>query len=173
MTKILALDIATQTGVAVGKPGEKPLCWSENMGKGEDEKRLAKILHVTNSLILTHKPDFVAMEAPVGGAKANFVLIGYWQVVRAVVAHHKVPGKTFAISEIRKHFLGKNLTTRDFPTLKHSAAKKAIKEHVVARCQLLKWDVPNDDAADAAALWDLAMSRQSRGYQAAPTGGLF
>lgn len=171
--KILALDIATNTGIAVGSAGSIPLAWSEHLGSAPDERRFSKAIRLTDHLIREHKPDFIAVEAAVGGPKASAYLIGLLACVRGVAWLREVPSEPLHLGAIRKHFLGKALTTKDFPGLSHAAAKKAIKAEVMKRCQLLGWSPPNHDAGDALALLDYALSIKSPGYQAKPVGGLF
>lgn len=171
--KVLALDIATNTGIAVGKSGGDPVCWSENLGKGSDDRRFSNALRLTDRLIREHEPDLVAVEAAIGGKTTSHYLVGLVACVRGCVANRGVPCESMHLGSIRKHFLGTALTTKHFPGLKHADAKKAIKAEVVKRCELLGWEVPNHDAADAAALWDYACAMKAPGYQATPHGGLF
>lgn len=171
--KILALDVATNTGIAVGTPGSVPLAWSEHLGGPPDERRFSQAIRLTDKLIREHKPDFIAVEAAVGGPKASAYLISLLACVRGVAWLRQVPSEAMHLGSIRKHFLGKALTTRDFPSMTHGAAKKAIKAEVVKRCELLGWTVQNHDAADAMALLDYALSTKVPGYQAKPVGGLF
>ena len=170
--KIVALDIATRTGVAVGIPGSAPLCSSEDLGKGlTEDERFSKVLALTDRLIRTHKPDLMAVEAAIGGPKANQYLIGLVACVRGCAANRRVPVKSYHLGSIRKHFLGKDLVVRDFPGMDRRAAKAAIKETVLKRCRLLGWDVPDHDAADAAALFDFACAMA--GHSTRPSGELF
>lgn len=170
--KVLALDIATQTGVAVREGNNPPLCWSVDLGKGRSEDaRFSRILVLTDQLIKEHEPDFVAVEAAIGGPKASHYLIGLVACVRGCAANRGVPVRPCYLSAIRKHFLGKALSVKDFPSLSKNAAKAAIKSEVMKRCSALKWDVPDHDAADAAALADYAIA--TAGGQVAPAGGLF
>jgi len=171
--KVLALDVASHVGIAVGSSGGVPLCWSEYLGGPPDDRRFSKAIRLTNHLIKTHKPDFVAVEAAVGGPKASAYLIGLLACVRGVAFMHGVACEPLHIAAIRKHFVGKNLTVKDFPGLNRGAAKKAIKDVIIQRCQVLGWKVPDADAADAAAAWDYACSIKAQKYQAKPVGGLF
>jgi Holliday junction resolvasome RuvABC endonuclease subunit len=172
--KIVALDIATQTGVAVGDSGGNPKSWSVDLGKSLSQaRRLSEVLRLTQELIETHAPDFVALEAAIGGRNASAYLIKLVGCVEAVCANRGVPCEAFHSGSIRKHFLGKAYTARDFPHFKVAAAKKAIKGLVMDRCRLLGWDVEDDNAADACALWDYVCANRARGYQARPVGGLF
>jgi len=169
---IVALDIATVTGVAVGSPGRPPKAWSVDLGKGRSEDaRFSQVLVLTHGLIERHRPSLIAIEAAVGGPKASAYLIGLVACVRGCAANRGVPVQTFPINSIRKHFTGRALALRDFPHLKPLAAKRAIKQVVMDRCRMLGWDVPDADAADAAALWDFACATQ--GAQSIPAGGLF
>lgn len=171
--KVLALDIATNTGIAVGTPGSNPKCWSENLGAPPNARRGSNALRLTQRLILEHQPDFIAIEAAIGGKQANAYLIGLVANVEAVAYNRGVKSDRFHSGSVRKHFIGKAYTTRDFPGLSPAKAKLAIKQLVVDRCELLKWSVPNHDAADAAALWDYVCATRVKGYQSKPSGGLF
>ncbi len=171
--KIVALDIATNTGVAVGSSGGDPVCWSEDLGKGlSEDARFSKALSLTHNLIVKHTPDLVAVEAAVGGPNTSHFLVGLLACVRGCAFNRGVPVEVYHSGSIRKHFLGKVFTARDFPGVSKGAAKAAIKAKVVQRCELLGWTVPDHDAADAAALWDYAMA-MSRTMQSKPVGGLF
>jgi len=169
---ILALDIATLTGVAVGEPGSAPVSWTEDLGKRtSEEARFSKALWLTDKLIKAHTPDLIAVEAAIGGREASAYLIGLVACVRGCAFNRSVPVKVYHRASILKHFVGKALTSRDFPGLGKARAKAAIKETVVSRCRLLGWEVEDDNAADACALWDYANAVQ--GLQVAPGGGLF
>lgn len=169
---IVALDLASVSGVAVGEPGRQPRCWSVDLGKGRaEDARFSKALILTDSLIEKFRPDMIAVEAAVGGKFASSFLIGLVACVRGVCANRGVDVQQFTSASVRKHFLGRALAKRDYPHLKPTAATKAIKGEVMARCRLLGWDVSDDNAADAAATWDFACA--SIGAQTLPTGGLF
>ena len=171
--KILALDIASNTGIAVGSVGSIPLAWSENLGKAPDERRFSNVLRLTDRLIREHKPDFIAVEAAIGGKTTSHFLVGLVACVRGCAFNRGVPCEALHLGSIRKHFLGKALTTRDFPGLSHAKAKQAIKAEVVKRCNLLGWNPPDHDSADAMALLDYALALKAPKYQARPLGGLF
>ena len=172
--KIIALDVATNTGIAVGEPGGKPIAWSVDIGKSlTEDERFSNILRLTQGLIEKHGPDLIVVEAFIGGKHASAFLIGLVACVRACAANRNIPVKMVFPATVRKHFIGKAMTARDFPGLKQAKAKLAIKEVVAERCRLLGWDVPDLDAADAAATWDWACATCAKGYQAAPGGELF
>lgn len=170
--KIVAFDIATNSGIAVGIAGSNPVAWSENLGKGcTEDARFSKVLAITSAVLAEHKPDLVAIEAPIGGKSTSHLLVGLAACVRGCVANRNIKLVSYHSGSVRKHFLGKALTTRDFPHLSKAAGKMAIKQAVMDRCSLLGWDVPDHDAADAAALYDYAAAMA--GVQALPAGELF
>lgn len=171
--KILALDLATTTGVCVGTSGADPKVWSVYLGEAPDERRLSNVLRLTKGLIEKNQPNLIVPEAAVGGKEANAYLIGLMQCVRAQAFAMNVTCIPAHIATVRKHFIGKHMTSRDFPHLSKAAAKKAIKGEVIKRCQLLKWKAEDDNQADALAIWDYACATYARGYQAKPLGGLF
>ena len=172
--RILALDIATQTGIAIGNSGEVPESWSVDLGKGRSEgARFSKSLSLTHCLIRDHSPDLIAVEAAIGGPNTSHFLVGLLACVRGCAFNRGIPVEVCSIGGIRKHFLGKNLTVRDYPGMTKAQARTQIKSEVMKRCKLLGWEAADDDAADAAALFDFACANFARGYQAAPSGGLF
>lgn len=171
--KIIALDIATQTGIAVGSSGRDPKAWSVDLGKGRSEAaRFSECLKLTHGLIETHKPDLIVVEAFIGGKHASAYLIGLVACVRGCAFNRSVKVEMVFPATVRKHFIGKAMTSKDFPGMKQAKAKLAIKEVVADRCRLLNWDVPDLDAADAAATWDWACATFAPRYQAKTVGGL-
>lgn len=170
--KILAMDVATNLGLAVGVSGSQPKAWSVSLGKAGEDARFSKILAVTAALLSEHQPDLVAIEAPIGGKTKSDYLIGLAACARGVCFNRSVRVEVCNIATVRKHFLGKHFTAKHFPGKTPAAAKQAIKVQVIARCGLLGWHVEDHDAADAAAIWDYATATWARS-QAAPLGGLF
>ena len=171
---ILALDIATQTGIAVGEPDSKPTCWSVDLGKGRSEDaRFSSVLALTHKLIEQYKPDLIVPEAFIGGKNASAYLIGLVACVRGCAANRGIQCEMVFPATVRKHFMGKALTSKHYPGLSQARAKLAIKRDVKARCETLGWAVPDLDAADAAATWDWGCATYAKSYQAKPHGGLF
>lgn len=172
--KVLGLDIATQTGIAVGSSGRDPQCWSVDLGKGRSQVfRYNGILTLTHGLIQRHKPDLIVIEAPIGGGSASAYLISLANIAHAVSFNNSVKCELVFPATVRKHFLGKAYTSKHFPGLKQAKAKIAIKELVKKRAETMGWVVPDLDAADAAATWDWACATHVPTYQSKPQGGLF
>lgn len=158
--KVLAFDTATNTGVAIGSAGETPRAFSVNLGKVAWERRFSRILRLTRKVITDERPDLVAVEAFVGGPKANTDLAGLVACVKGEADRLGVRVVSYYPATIRKHFLG-------------SGKVPNVKAAVVARCHMLGWQVADDNQADACALWDYAMSLESRAHQMTTIGGVF
>lgn len=170
---IVALDLATRTGVCVGAPGAAPRAWSVDLGAGRSEdQRFSNALILTHTLIEAHRPDLIALEAAIGGPKASHFLIGLVAVVRACARNRRVEVKSCALNAVRKHFLGSVPTVRGQSATSKNKAKAAIKAMVMNRCRALGYAADDHDAADAAALWDYATALRSPAH-AAMTAGMF
>lgn len=166
---ILAFDLATNTGVAVGDSRDNaPHFWSEKFGQGREGQgvKFSQAMDLTNRLIARYKPDVIAIEAALaqggGGAAARVQLaMGLRACVLGVADMRRVQTVEYAVSTIRKHFIGHGKLER-----------KKAKAETIHRCKILGWDVANDNEADACAVWDYARMMQ-RGVATLPPGGLF
>jgi len=161
VTLIVAFDTATRTGVAIGSAGFPPRAYSVDLGKVAWERRFSRILKLTRKLIEEHHPDVVAVEAFVGGPKANTDLAGLVACVKGESDRLGVRVVSYYPATIRKHFLG-GISTRG----------QKIKPQVMAKCAMLGWRSDDSDACDAMALWDYAMALESRAHQMLSVGGL-
>lgn len=170
--KLVAMDVATQCGVAVGSSGSDPALWSVDLGEGRSEDaRFSQVLILTHKLLEEHKPDLLAIEAPIGGRFKSDYLIGLVACIRGCAANRKVPAIKYDIGEIRKSFCGRALRKKDFPGANDNQRGKALKAEVVRHAVLRGWTVPDHDAADAGALWEFAMAKA--GLQIRLGEGLF
>lgn len=145
---ILAFDLATVTGVAIGRPCEAPTAWSFKL-TGDHAARFGELLRVANRLIKERRPEHVVIEAAYVGPDPNVakLLYGLRGVVYSVANLHGLPVGERKASVVRKHFLGE------------SGGKRAnAKAMVMERCRLLGWPVRSDDEADAIALWSMRAS---------------
>lgn len=173
MTTVLAFDTAIKTGVAVGRPGEKPQTFTVDLGKADWNVRFSRCLRMADHFITKFKPDLVVVEAPAAGNFTNADLVGLTVLVRGQAALRGIHCESVMANSVRKHFLGRAYKASDFPGKSHAAAKGAIKAMVIGRCVALGWDVKDDNQADAAALLDFALSKRSRAHQITSVGGLF
>lgn len=162
---VCGLDMATNTGVAVGPIGGRPKLFTVDLGEGKShDERFANALRLAKRLITGGGVSHLAIEAPfkkkIDSTKKITLLIGITTCVRGWAAVNNVPVSIYATSTIDKHFLGA------------PAATKTRKQANMARCKALGWDPATQDEADAAALWDLACAHLSPSY-AAQSGSLF
>ena len=161
--RVLALDVATTTGFAIGplqpsrtavevaaghvfaRPvsGEKAL--PTGLGIGPTMARFVAWLH---DLICVERPGIVVFEAPfVRGKDATRLLFGLSAAVEMVVADEQV-SRVYEVDAptVRKHFC---------------ANGRATKADVLAACAALGWDISGkrDNEADALAVYDYACAK--------------
>ena len=163
MPVVIGLDVATQTGIAVGAPGNKPLCWSESLGKDRPhEQRFAQALQLTNRLIKKFDPVLIMIEAPIKSphdkTNTNMILMGLIGCIRGLAHTRNIPSRMVEIQTLDKYFLG-------VAGMRSAERKRAI----MHRCEQLAYKVGDQDAADAAAVWDFACSTLSRSHSIATT----
>lgn len=171
--KILALDIATRTGVAFGEAGAIPKAVTVDLGKaGSQPARQARLLRLTRETIARFHPDLVVFEAAVGGPKTSHFLVGLTAIVVAQSTDLGLVPVSLHRASVRKFFLGRDPKVSDFEGLSPAHAKLEIKRLVIARCHALGWEPADGDQADAMALWAFACATRA-GMTLPPPGGLF
>lgn len=173
--KILALDVASTMGVCFGRPLTTPTTWTVDLSTaGKDHKaRYAKARAFIRHMHKQLAPDLIAIEAPIGGPDASHYLIRLVGAIDDAAYDLGIQTVEYNIGSVRKFFLGKHFTKRDFPALTDAAAGKIIKGKVFSRCRALGWQVADLDQADAGALWDYACARESTAHQVQNLPGLF
>jgi len=85
-----------------------------------------------------------------------FALIGGAIIVETVAHLRGAPRIQLAnVQDVRRHFTGQRTFSKaiDPSTGKKLSSRDAAKAATIAMCRLQGWEVENDDAADAAALW--------------------
>ena len=164
--KILALDLATATGVAVGDTSDRPWCHTERLSDAgaSHGARFRACMLATKKLVRQHEPDVIALEQAVatvmqGSPTRLHVALGLRASVLAMADYFGLRVEEYAVSTVRKHFIG------------HGKMKgKDAKAAVIARCNKLGWIVENDNEADAAAVWDYARAVLDRKFTPTPNG---
>ena len=148
---VLAFDIAKQTGWCLGRVGVKV----PEFGSFRFASRTASHEAIFADAILTFsrwtkflRPDRIVYEEPLqfrgrASRKGNDEILYGLPAIMQGVAHLRgiYDVRCAAPREVRNFVLGSNP--------KRDVAKKAT----IHRCKLLGWDVPDDNAADACALW--------------------
>lgn len=164
---VLALDLATNTGWCVGRPGERPHFGEWDLYvKGSHGARFAALHDRLCDAIQVHQPKEIIFEAalPRGsnqkGVNAGRLLLGFCAVVELVAFDHRIPALEEPVQSTRKVVLGKGT----FP-------KDEAKPHVARWCVANGFGDPGPDAADALVLWK-HVEILRLGLQP-PPGGLF
>ena len=163
---IIAMDLSTSAGVALGRAGGTPEIFSETFDGSGQAAKFNQALDWALRLIDKHSPDIIVIEkaiatGPVGSEARVQFAFGYRAAVMIAAYRRGVRVKDVPVQTVRKHFLGTAKMRRD-------EAKRAT----MTRCKQLGWVVANDDEADACAVWDHTGSTMAR-RGAMPAGGLF
>ena len=148
--KVLALDLATTTGWACGRPGTKPKFGFMRLGKpGGGRANCYRVLRLwLDDFQHLHKPDMIVFESPaapmVMQGRTNIdtikLLIGLAEHVEEWCLGN-IELREASVQQIRPHFIGENMKS------------KLAKAATIERCHELGWLVTNDNEADACALW--------------------
>lgn len=170
---ILACDLATNAGFAIGNAGEKPRSWSKRLRSTDDDpERAFKRLGIDlRDLFMMEKPDLIVVEAPIsmGGMverddknprgfkfkskpETIYILTGLVGVVFGIAGPYGIAARKVNVQTVRRHFLG---------VARPADPKKAT----VARCHMLGLmprDCKDDNRADAIALHDYAAATYAR-----------
>jgi hypothetical protein len=153
---ILALDIATRTGWALGELGAVPNSGSIRFGnQSTDSDVIFKAgLDWAEGFVKKLRPDLVIYEAMlpplaklgVTSAAVRDRLAGLQGIMRAVSRRYEVALiLDCSVGDVRQHFIGDR-------RLKREAAKR----EVLRRCAQLGWTACDDNAGDALAIWSYA-----------------
>lgn len=146
---ILALDIALTTGWCAGSPGEVPRYGSVRLkGNGSaDGATLAAMSDLFLDMLLVHKPDVVAYEAPLpfhSSAQAAKLALRLSGIVELICWRRRITCHDHNVRTIRAAVVGNG---------------NCKKDDVVAWLVRLGWTVPlktgetDFDSVDACAVW--------------------
>ena len=156
---ILALDLSTRCGWAYGaRDADKPQfgTWIlPTLGSGLG-RVLAAFENQLLDAIAVHAPSLVIVEAPLppSGQTATTTMelqLGLNGMAAASAYRHETDFKQAAASSVRLEVIG----TGRF-------ARGQAKAQVMAYCRSIGWDVPDDNAADAALLWRYSVTVMAR-----------
>jgi hypothetical protein len=180
--RILAIDIGTRAGIAIGAAGGPPPrveAWRLRDPGDSHERGAANLACALNELIKPNPPDLIAVEqylSPVVQRSADTItshLLAHG-AVEAIAALYAIKVVRPAVNEVRRHFIG--LTSvrprqRQQRTGRQRTDDRAeLNSLVVARAILLGYldrDCTDWDKAAAAAVFDYAMARYARKIPAA------
>lgn len=142
---VLALDLGSATGWACGVPGSKPLMGVVRPGVAGNYGSIGGGMHTWLwDMVEVHKPGIIVFEAPLpahNGIAAGRIALGLAMMVETVGYQAEVTTRECAVTTVRKRIIGTG---------------RATKDQVMEWCRAQGWAPPRHDAADAAALWELA-----------------
>ena len=151
MPIVLALDLASVSGWAVGEPGGTPKHGSIRFAsKGASHEAIFHhAMQWIECRILIDKPDLIVWEAPLGGFKngkttsdVSTILFGLPAIVGVVAYQHQIfDCRKADTAAVRHHFIGCN------------PKRAKAKPMVVRQCIAMGWEVADDNEADALATW--------------------
>jgi len=165
---ILALDIATRTGVCEGRADAPPRFYTKTFAESGDEHEEAfeRGLRWIAERLQVDRPDVIVVEAPVNpaafmgrvdeetgrlGLSSNpattIRLMGLWAVMAAAAKVKGIRYKRYNVQSARKTFIGAG-------NLKGAEAKRRAFE----MCRLLGWSPNNRDESDAGCIFYSAAS---------------
>ena len=151
---IWALDVATVTGFASGRAGEKPTAHAVRfvpVGSTSDALFGACLDWFGGLIKRGPLPDILAIEEllpptarrGMTSTSAQHRLAGLHGIIRGLARRAKIPQVCSAsVLDVRQHFIH----TRSLP---RDQAKRAV----LATCGLLGWPATDTDSCDALALW--------------------
>lgn len=163
--RILALDLATRTGFAIGPPGRIERSASATLKKPDEPLWVAgqNIGFLLRDLFVlrSERPTMIVVEAPLppgaaGGAAAAILAWGLVFVVAFMGALFEIPVRQVNVLDVRRFYVGKARLQAPpgFSTGK-DANRKWTKLKVIERAQQLghlPLDCKDDNRADACAL---------------------
>lgn len=163
---ILALDLAINTGAAIGRAGVAPRSFSVRLKKGDEgqDVAFANLVAWLSRFLSEEKPALVFKEAmlPIAAfarldSAAHTITFhaGLHAIVEALCVRHRIPWDERADATVRKHFCGSA----------RFGGRAAAKRAVLGRCHmlgLLPRDCKDDNRADAIACHDWAAAHLAR-----------
>jgi hypothetical protein len=156
---ILALDIATRTGWALGRVGETPRSGSHRFGHSSSDENVifGAALDWASTFMQERRPDLLMIEAllppdAMRGKTSKAVrdrLAGLHGVIRGVAwLRHVEQIMDCSVGDVRSHFIGDR-----------KAKREVAKRETMRRCAQLGWEHRDDNAADALAIWSYACAQ--------------
>lgn len=141
---ILALDLATRFGWAVGAPCSRPLSGAVHLDGTRPGQRFLQLARRVQTLIDEHAVTEVVIEDAFIGARlsAAGTLYGYRAVAMVAAENRGLPVTPVPPSRWRKGFLGAG-----------GGKRGALKAATIQQCRAHGWAPRTEDEADALGLW--------------------
>jgi len=150
LVRIMALDLSTRVGWAVGVPGERPRYGTWMLPSMADNGRCgAALVAALEDAITVHAPTHIVAEAPLplpaqnhaATARLQFglawtvAMVGYWRDVQT---------RECSVDKARMGILGR---------CRFAGHRDEAKRVVMGWCEKQGWPVDDDNMADACLLW--------------------
>jgi hypothetical protein len=166
---IMAIDAASTVGVAEGRAGEVPRLYSIKFSRKDDVSSTdvgGRVMAWFQAHLEEIDPDVVYIEAPLSpgapGIKTNpsttMLLIGLSQAMAYECKARGWVVRMANVQTVRRDFIGSGRVVMPKGSKQGEGGKEA-KRRVFAMCELLGWNPPDRDAADAGALWWYGVTR--------------
>jgi hypothetical protein len=156
---ILGLDLAVNTGFALGRPGATPRSGTVRLKKPSEDINMAarNLACFLRDMFVLEVPDLIVYEAPLPffaghsdqRQRSMESLVNPPQMCGAVLAIagvYGIPSAFYSANKIRTGFLGKA----------HAKGRDETKRAVIRQCHaegLMPLDCKDDNRADAIATW--------------------
>lgn len=157
---VWALDLATVTGLAIGRVDEEPVATSHRLAPGSspliNDLFLGCMRWFDARLREGPLPDILMIEEllpPTArrgttNTQTQHRLAGLHGIVRALAGSHCVPEIASAnVQDVRQHFIHKRAQPRD-----------VAKREVMVTCKMLGWTADDTNCGDALALWSYTVA---------------
>jgi hypothetical protein len=166
--KILALDLARNTGFALGEERDRvPTFGSIRFGSAGASHAavFAAALTWASENFRVWRPDRIVREAPLH-FRGHASRAGNEEIAHGLAAIMMAVAYLLGIFDVRQadtrdvrmHFLGEN------------PRREIAKAKTVARCRMIGWNVTDDDQADACATWSYECGLRNMEASLRPTG---
>ena len=144
---IMALDTASQSGIALGRPGDAPVLKTVRFRDSEDtiEHTWGRVTKWAVRELKEAKPEciFVETHPPIiKSYDANLIQIGIWSIIVGIADARGIRCYRAPVNDIRAHFIGSRRYKRDI-----------AKQRTMDVCLQLGFNPANFDESDAVAAW--------------------
>jgi hypothetical protein len=164
---ILAMDVAMQTGLCSGEPGETPVFETVRFGEPGDTpfETGAQCLIWIARRLKENRPDLIVIEEPIPYASGDAMrgqtnatsitkLHGLYMIIGATARAKGVKVMPLKIISCRTPFIGSGSRKRpDGRIVGGPLKRKEAKRRSMFMCRTLGWDPKNEDEGDAGCLW--------------------
>ena len=153
----MALDSASKTGIALGRPGDAPTLRTISFRDPDDsiEYTWGRVTKWAAREFKDNRPECIYFESHppiIKSYSANLIQIGIWSIIAGMAEARGIECHRACVNDIRAHFIGSR---------KYKSA--VAKRRTMDICLQLGWRPANYDESDAAAAWHYACFKMAPG----------